>query len=495
MKQKAISVIILVSCIIFFGCTKNLSWEKEFKSKLNNLADSLTSNLIEWDVPESTFIVEDFGAIADGKTINTHAIQKAIDACTEKGGGQVLFSQGNYVTGTVVLKSNVVLKVDKGARILGSTDINDYPHKIEKFKSIMSERYEFKQSLIFAEKQINVGICGEGEIYFRGEIEHFPGPETILKIVDRPLGIRMIQCKNVVVKDIFLRNSAAWMQNYLYCENLIFDGIEVINLANYNNDGLDLDGCINVIVRKCKIISGDDAMCFKGASSRISENILIENSTFLTACNGLKIGTDTQGSFRKMIARKLVLGAIPDTLYSIKGHEASTGITLATVDGGNVEDIYISDVTINKARCPIFLRIGNRGRVMNGIVKPSPGQLRNIIVDGVNGKDNFTQGSFISGIAGHEIENISIRNMNIQMIGGGTPEMAKSPVVEDEGGYPDAHEFSKKGLPAYGFYIRHAENIHLENVHISPLEKDARPAFKSGGNIQSVIINGERFKK
>jgi polygalacturonase len=494
MKQKTIPALI-VTGIILFGCTNHVSWEKELVLKLNSLADSLVTNLKEWEVPDHRFEVEDFGAVADGKTMNTHAIQKAIDKCTEEGGGQVLFSKGDYVTGTVVLKSNVMLKIDKGARIIGSIDISDYPHKIETFKSIMSERYEFKQSLIFAEKQENVGICGEGEIYFRGEIEHFPGPETILKIVDRPLGIRMIQCNNVVVKDILLHNSAAWMQNYLYCENLIFDDIEVINLANYNNDGLDIDGCRNVIVRKCNIISGDDAMCFKGASSRITENILIENCTFLTNCNGLKIGTDTQGSFRKMIARKLVLGTVPDTLYSIKGHEASTGITLVTVDGGNVEDIYITDISINRARCPVFLRIGNRGRVMNGVAKPSPGQLKNIVINGVNGEHNFTQGSFISGITGHEIEDIIIRNMHITMTGGGTPEMAQSPVVEDEGGYPDAHEFSINGLPSYGFYIRHAENILLENVQISPQEKDARPAFKSGGNIQCVVINGENFNK
>ena len=112
------------------------------------------------------------------------------------------------------------------------------------------------------------------------------------------------------------------------------------------------------------------------------------------------------------------MGAIPDTLYSLKGYEASTGITLATVDGCMVEDFYISNVQINKARCPIFLRIGNRGRVIKGVEIPDPGQLKHIVIDGVTGKDNFTQGSFISGIIGHEIQDITIRNMNIGMIGG-----------------------------------------------------------------------------
>ncbi len=237
----------------FIANAQDVSWGDELENKLHHIADSLTSNLKPWSVPPAIFRVEDFGAIADSHTINTRAIQNAIDACSLSGGGTVLFSKGNYVTGTIDLQSNVMLEVTEEAKILGSTNLHDYPEKTESFKSTMSEKYEFRQSLIYAEKVINIGIRGAGEICFRGEKENFSGPETKTRIEGRPLGIRMIECSHVVLQNISLRNSAAWMQNYLLCENLIFDGINVFNHANFNNDGLDPDGCKNVIVRNCFI--------------------------------------------------------------------------------------------------------------------------------------------------------------------------------------------------------------------------------------------------
>jgi len=347
----------------------------------------------------------------------------------------------------------------------------------------------FRQSLIYAEKTSNIGIRGEGEIYFRGEKVNFSGPQTIGKIEGRPLGIRMIECKNIVLQDILLRNSAAWMQNYLYCENLIFERIKVINHANFNNDGLDTDGCRNVIVRNCFINSEDDAMCLKGAGSRLSENILIENSTFKSTCNALKIGTDTQGSFKNIIARNIILGGISDSSAFQLGDQASTGITLATVDGGNVENIVISNVVINQARCPIFIRIGNRGRVIEGVEKPIPGYLKHIVIDNIKGTRNYRQGSLITGIPGYPVKDVIIRNMDLGMEGGGTIEMANLLLPEKEGGYPDAQSFSKSGLPSYGFYIRHAYNIQLENVKIYPEIIDYRPPFKLGDDVQNISIN------
>ena len=487
--MKYIVSIGLFAVISLYSFAQKAEWEKTQKIVLNKMADSLTANLKPWKVPNKIFKVEKYGAVADSHSLNTIAIQNAIDACSEKGGGIVLFSKGEYVTGTIILKSGVMLEVAKDAKILGSTNLVDYPEKIEEFKSVMSENHKYRQSLIYAEKCVNVGIRGSGEIYFRGEKKNFPGKETIGEIIGRPFGIRMIECKNVVLQNIFLHNSAAWMQSYIYCQNLIFEGIKVINQANFNNDGLDPDGCTNVIVRNCYINAEDDALCLKGASGMPSKNILLENSTFLSSCNALKTGTDTQGDFFNIVARNLKLGGIPDTMIAPKGHDASTGITLATVDGGNVHDIMISNVTIERARCPVFIRIGNRLRSMPNTIAKEVGYLKYIIIENVSGENNYKQGSLILGIKDHPVSDVLIDNYKIQMEGGGDAALIDKEVAEKESGYPDAGSFSKQGLPSFGFYIRNATKINIKNAEIIPIKFDARPMIKVGREINEIFFN------
>lgn len=487
--MRSIFFIILLVTNIFYSFSQDVLWASTMKVRLEQMADSLVENLKPWKVPNRTFKVERFGAKADGVTLNTSAIQKTIDFCSSKGGGVVLFSKGDYVTGTIVLKSGVMIEVTEGSRILGSTDINDYPDMIEELKSIMSEYYVFRQSLIYAEKTHNIGIRGKGEIYFRGEKKNFSSPQTTGPIKDRPIGIRMIECKNIVVEGIQLRNSASWMQNYVACENLIFDNIHVENQANYNNDGLDPDGCTNVIIRNCFINSEDDAMCLKGASGKPSRNILIENSTFYSTCNALKFGTDTQGDFRDIVVRNVTLGGIPDSLKTIAGNQSSTGLTIATVDGGDIENVMIQNVVINQARCPIFFRIGSRMRVLNKQECLTPGTIKKILIENVSGNRNFRQGSYISGIPEYKVESVYLRNCHLSMEGGGTEEMVYQNVHENEKGYPDAHQFNKKGLPSYGFFIRHAKNIKFEDVSVIPVNKDERPEIYNGGDVEEVSYN------
>lgn len=154
--KNSFSTFLGVLFLAFINCLSVYSqeekWTAQMKLRLERMADSLTVNLKPWKVPERIFYVEDYGACGDGTTINTVAIQKAIDACSVAGGGVVLFSKGSYVTGTIRIKSGVMIEVAEGSKILGSTDINDYPDMIESFKSVMSENYGFRQSLIYAEK-------------------------------------------------------------------------------------------------------------------------------------------------------------------------------------------------------------------------------------------------------------------------------------------------------------------------------------------------------
>lgn len=480
--------IALLTLLLAFTAQTAPSWDAELRSKLEAMADELTATLLPWEIPNRIFEVEDFGAMGDGVALNTEAIQAAIDACTAAGGGVVRLSKGDYLTGTVVLKSGVMLEIAEGASMIASIDLDDYPEHVASRRTVMDTNMGMNQSLIFAENVQNIGIRGPGVIDFRGSQENFPGKQTITATPGRPFGIRVLDSRNIVVENITLRNAACWMQNYLNCEDLIFQDMHVINHANHNNDGLDIDGCRRVIIRRCTINSEDDAMCIKGASLRPSEDILIEDSTFVTTCNALKIGTDTQGDFRRIYARNLVLGGIPDAMESWKGRQASTGITIATVDGGDVEDILVENIHIQRSRCPIFIRIGSRGRLMPDMPPAKIGKLSRIVVENVTGVENFRQGSYIAGIPEQRVQDIILRNYRVHMEGGGTEAMLHANVPDNAKGYPDAHQFNVKGLPAYGIWMRHAERVTLDNVQAIPMKADARPMILVEANCESTSI-------
>ena len=471
------------------------AWEAPLRARLEAMAEELTRTLKPWTVPDRSFPVDNYGAAGDGKTLNTEAIQKAVNACSEAGGGVVLFGKGDYVTGTIDLKSGVMLEIAKDSKILGSTNLRDYPDRIAKRRIVMDTWMDIRHSLIYAEGCERVGIRGPGMIDFRGEYKNFPGKITVAKIPGRPFGMRFIDCKKVVVENVQLRNSASWMQNYLNCEELIIQKVNNANLMNGNNDGLDIDGCRRVIVRDCFFNAIDDSMCMKGASLRPMEDVLIENSTFYSACNSFKIGTDTQGSFRRIYARNLVLGHAPQELWknaskvALAHDPTESGITLATVDGGDVEDIWISQVTIDRVEDPIFLRVGRRSRLMPGMPAAPPGKFRRVLIENVTGASNGTTGSFISGIKDGRVEDVVIRDVNLGVRGGVTKWPAVVP--EDETGYPDAMRFNRqKGLPAYGFWIRHARGIHLENIKVTPEKPDTRPLFGTDVDVDEFFVDG-----
>lgn len=464
------------------------AWEKDLRSKLEAMAKNLEETLKPWPVPSRSFAVEKYGAVADGTTVNTVAIQKAVDACSASGGGIVLLSKGDYVSGTIDLKSGVMLEIAEKSRLLGSTDLKDYPDRVAKRKTVMDTHMDIRQSLIFAEGVERVGIRGPGTIDFRGTRKNFPGRETIAKLPGRPYGMRFLDSKNIVIDGIHLKDSPSWMQSYMNCEDVIIQNVRSVNHSNWNQDGCDVDGCRRVIVRDCFFNVYDDSMCLKGQSLVPTEDILIQNSTFHSKCNSLKIGTDTQGDFRRIYARNLVLGAPPEGLPVRHGDSPTeSGITLATVDGGDVEDILVENVTIERVECPIFIRVGHRGRLMPGMPPAPIGKLKRILIENVKGKDNGAQGSFISGIENGLVEDVVIRNVDLIMKGG----VDKQPmhVRENVKGYPDAHQFENP-LPAYGFWIRHARRIHLYDIKVTPEHADVRPAFATGGNTKDLYLDG-----
>jgi Glycosyl hydrolases family 28 len=301
--------------------------------------------------------------------------------------------------------------------------------------------------------------------------------------------MRVIDCRDIVIDGITLKDSACWMQNYLNCENLILQHVTVDNQANWNNDGVDIDSCRNVIVRDCFINAEDDGMCFKGAGLKPMENVLVENCKFYSTCNPLKFGTDSQGDFRNVLVRNCEVGGPSESMRAINRRKASSGISWEVVDGGTLENILATNIHIVLADSPLFLRLGNRGRTLPELPKPKPGILRRIIFENITGGFNGKTGSIFSGIPSARIEDVIVRNVDIFVRGGGKKLAPETVIPEKENAYPDAKMFGSI-QPAYGFWVRHTNNVKFENILITPGEPDERPLFYFESNTQNIIQGG-----
>jgi hypothetical protein len=386
----------------------------------------------------------------------------------------VRLAQGEYLSGTIDLRSGVMLEVAEGSSLLASSNLNDYPNRQASRLTVMDSNMGMNQSLIFAENCERIGICGKGMIDGRGNQSNFPGEDTAGATPGRPFLIRVLDCKKVVIKDIHLKDSPCWMQNYLNCEDLLIDGIYVDNQANHNNDGLDIDGCRRVIVRNSLINSEDDGLCFKGASQRPTENVLVENSQFFSSCNALKFGTDSQGDFRNILVRNVVVGGSPADMRALIRRKSDGGISWEVVDGGTVERVLVHDAHIVRSESPLFLRLGERGRVRPEQPHPAPGNLRHVVFDRISGEDNGMRGSFFTGIEDKPIEHVLLRDVNITMAAAAGPAAIPGDVPEDRGEYPDPHMFSKV-MPAYGLWARHVRQLTLLRVRFASTGDEKRP--------------------
>lgn len=427
----------------------------------------------------SLYSVLDYGAVNDGRTITTKAIQNAIDDCADKGGGTINFPAGKYLSGTLILRSNIVLNLLAGAELLGSGKMADYPPIAAHFASYSSNFLQY--SLIFAENLQHIAITGQGKINGQGNL--FPrGPEKT-----RPVLIRMVGCRDITIRDISLEKPGMWTQHYLDCEALVIDHITVAAWnANVNNDGIDIDCCDGVVISNSFIRSDDDAICLKSDSPKPCRNITITNCILSSAANGLKCGTDSYGGFENIVVSNCV---ITNTMLS--------GIALESVDGGYINNFLISNIVMKDVNNPVFIRLGNRGRVYTeGGQQKGPGTIKNIKIDNISATGtgdfkidsadkylfdqhfhipNTSIGCPISGLPGHDIENLSLTNISISFKGGGTKNDAGIAPPEQEKDYPEYWMFGN--LPSYAFYIRHAKGLIMRNVDVSCEQTDHRPAI------------------
>ncbi|MBQ8990010.1 MAG: glycoside hydrolase [Prevotella sp.] len=423
-----------------------------------------------------------YGAKSDTTVLSTHALQQAIDDCSQAGGGRVLVPAGNYKIGSIVLRSDVHLHLEQGATLYGSTDLNDYMPMKSDFLSLRTQTSTIQ--LIYADKVHDVVIDGYGTIDGRGRA--FQKLSWNDEGITRPHLLRFIQSEDISIKDITLKNSGCWMQHYLACDRLTIDGIRVFNRNNYNNDALDLDGCHEVIVRGMIADSDDDGITLKSTSPRLCENIRISDCVVSSHCNAVKLGTETNGGFRNINISGIVVKPSSDQREKFFGQWiGSSAISLEIVDGGVLENVSVSDFTVEGTESPIFIRLGNRGRGylsdganMEHIVPVDHvGRINGIRLNHIQIRNAGSMGCSITGLPGYPVENVWLSDISIHHKGGvNTDEMAKiveSVKDEKEKEYPEATMWGN--LPAKGFFVRHARNVQIENLFVETVEPDARP--------------------
>lgn len=420
-----------------------------------------------------SYNIKDFGAIGDGQTDNTIAIQKAIDSCTVTG-GKVIIPEGVFVSATLQLKTNVTLHLNSGATLLGTKDIKQYPY-LDPGVAFYGDQWA-KQALIFCKNAENVGIEGMGMI--DGQGASFPVTTTKKpdRYKNRPYLLWFVQCRNIVVKDIQLRNSAFWMQHYLACEYLNIDGIKVWNHSNKNNDMMDLDGCKYVTVSNAIGDSDDDGITIKSTSTAISEHITITNCVLSSHCNALKFGTESTGGFRNIAISNCVIKPSKEK-NTIYGKPAgNSGLSIELVDGGVMENVSVTNLVIDGPQVPLFVRLGNRARKhTENAPDPPMGSMKNIRISNVVATGGDETGCSFSGLEGAPVERLFLHDIYIESGGGGKGSKPLRKVPELETAYPEATMFGH--LPAYGFYIRHAKGVSLSNITLAYKNADTRPGI------------------
>jgi len=470
MKFKNILFIVLI-LLVTSVCAKNNKTDqpseisKEGKSELN---------------------IVSYGAVGDGKTLNTETIQKAIDEISSKGGGTILFPKGRFLTGSFSLKTGVTLHLDFNAVIIGS---------IDPFEYIVDNIF---MQFINASNASNIGITGEGTIDGRGRKlalvidsmyhagswddpgynhrRHRPGK--------RPKLLHFTQSEHILIEGITAKNSASWVLDFDRCNHLTINKVTVDSDDYWNNDGMDIGDCRNVKITNCYVNAADDGICLKSHhAGYLNDSIYIANCTVRSSASAIKFGTASVGGFRNVKIENIY---IFDTFRS--------AIALESVDGGILENIEISDITANNTGNAIFIKLGHRnseGKV--GTLKNV--SIKNVLVQVPFGAPDlnyeirgpelpFFHNTFpasITGLPGHYVENVSLENIRVIYPGRANNGYANLPVhrlkdvPENESGYPEFSMFGE--LPSWGFYVRQVKGLSMKNINLKVLEYDFRPAF------------------
>lgn len=478
--------------------------------------------------------VRAFGAVGDGQTLDTDAINRAIESAHAAGGGTVYFPAGTYLSFSIRLKSNLTLYLGAGATIRAA-DPAKHGGKYDAAEPTEFGAYQdfghshWQNSLIWGENLENISIIGPGRIDGTdGLTRRGPGPRGAVPggVGDLPEAMRAARaaeaaanpsatpasssapagdrsgrprfsmegqgnkaialklCRNVTLRDFSMLSCGHFALLATGVDNLTIDNLRV----DTNRDGFDIDACRNVRISNCSVNSPhDDAICLKSSYglgfARACENITITNcqvtgydlGTFLDGTfkrtlqqapdrdgptGRIKFGTESNGGFKNITISNCVF-------------DRSRGLAIETVDGGVIEDVTVTNITMRDVTtAPLFIRLGNRARGPEGT---AIGAIRRITISNLTASGADPRyASIIAGIAGYPIEDVTISDVRIVYRGGGTAEDAAIEPPEKDAAYPEPSMFGK--IPAYGFFVRHAKNLTVRNMDVSFEQPEARPA-------------------
>lgn len=396
------------------------------------------------------------GGRAAGETNDTKALQRAIDAVHERGGGTVHIPPGRYVTGSLVLRSNVSLWLDNGATLVMSSDPKDFLPLETLSYDPKADRAtaSFQMALLTGDTVESVTIFGEGIIDC--DRKRSGGP--------KPIALR--RCSHVNISGITIRNAPSYNISLLGCDFVTIHGVTI---QNGFSDGIDPDSSRNVRISNCFVESVDDAICLKASGAlgerRATENVTIDNCVLRTASIHFKCGTESCGDFRNIAVSNCVFQG------GMGMRHGNPGIALYTVDGGALDNVVLSNIAMRDVGTPLAILRGDRDRCGFG---QGPGLLKSVRIANVIAT-GAKLCSVIAGIPGSPVSGIEIAGFSVTMINPGASNVALENVPEKPKQYPDPTMFGP--LPASCLFLRHAEDVALRDLQLHIASGEARPAI------------------
>jgi polygalacturonase len=427
------------------------------------------------------FDVRAFGAAGDGQALDTDAINRAIEAAYAAGGGTVVFPAGTYLSTSIHLKSHVALYIGQGATIEAASEKRapydePEPNPWDKYQDFGHSHWH--NSLIWGENVDDVAILGTGLLHGTGLTRSGNPPKGAGN-----KSIALKNSRNVTIRDISILHGGHFAILATGVDNLTVDNVRM----DTNRDGIDVDACRNVRLSNLTVNSPfDDGICLKSSFglgvARATENVTITNCQV----SGYDEGTLLDGTFKRTVKyNRGTTGRIKFGTESNGGFknitisncvfDYSRGLAIESVDGGRIEDVTITNLTMRDiVNAPIFIRLGNRAR---GPENPVPGVIRRVLISNVVASQvDAAHGILISGIPDHPIEDLRFDNIRIAYKGGGTAADAALEPEEKDKEYPEPDMFGR--MPSYAFFARHVRALTLRDAEFTFDETDARPAFR-----------------